>query len=77
MNGWIRWAGCALAATLLGSPVLAAEPPNILIFVAEDLSGRIGAFGDAVAVTPNLDALAAQPSAGPPTALEQGDLAAG
>ncbi|MFP6629642.1 MAG: sulfatase-like hydrolase/transferase [Myxococcota bacterium] len=60
MNGWIRWAGCALAATLLGSPVLAAGRPNILIFVAEDLSGRIGAFGDPVASTPQIDRLAGQ-----------------
>lgn len=32
--------------------------PNILLLVAEDLSPRIGAFGDPVAHTPNLDALA-------------------
>lgn len=34
------------------------RPPNILLLVAEDLSPRIGAWGDAVAQTPNLDALA-------------------
>ena len=33
-------------------------PPNILLLVAEDLSTRIGAYGDKVARTPNLDALA-------------------
>jgi arylsulfatase A-like enzyme len=33
--------------------------PNLLLLVAEDLSPRIGAFGDAVARTPNLDRLAA------------------
>lgn len=32
--------------------------PNILLLVAEDLSPRIGAYGDAVAATPHLDALA-------------------
>lgn len=32
--------------------------PNILLLVAEDMSSRIGAFGDPVAVTPNLDRLA-------------------
>jgi N-sulfoglucosamine sulfohydrolase len=32
--------------------------PNILLLVAEDMSSRVGAFGDAVAVTPNLDRLA-------------------
>ena len=35
-------------------------PPNILLLVAEDLSPRIGAFGDPLARTPNLDALAAE-----------------
>jgi arylsulfatase A-like enzyme len=40
--------------------VWAAQPPNILLIVAEDLSPRIGAFGDPVAQTPALDALAEQ-----------------
>jgi N-sulfoglucosamine sulfohydrolase len=35
-----------------------APRPNILLLVAEDMSTRVGAFGDRVAVTPNLDALA-------------------
>ena len=34
--------------------------PNILLLMAEDMSPRVGAFGDRVAVTPNLDALAAE-----------------
>lgn len=34
--------------------------PNILLLVAEDMSARVGAFGDAVAVTPHLDRLAAE-----------------
>ncbi|MGI9287584.1 MAG: sulfatase family protein [Pseudomonadales bacterium] len=34
--------------------------PNLLLLVAEDMSSRVGAFGDSVAVTPNLDALAEQ-----------------
>ena len=33
-------------------------PPNIVLFMVEDLSPRIGAFGDAVARTPNIDKLA-------------------
>jgi arylsulfatase A-like enzyme len=40
--------------------VLAQQPPNILLLMAEDLSPRIGAFGDPVAVTPNLDRLASE-----------------
>lgn len=41
--------------------VATAEPqfmPNILLLVAEDLSPRIGSFGDPVAHTPNIDELA-------------------
>ena len=34
--------------------------PNILLLMAEDMSGRVGAFGDEVAVTPSLDRLAAE-----------------
>ena len=37
----------------------AAERPNVLVFMTEDMSARVGAFGDPVARTPNLDALAA------------------
>lgn len=37
-----------------------AKQPNILLIVAEDLSPRIGAYGDKVANTPNIDALAGQ-----------------
>lgn len=43
------------------STIALAEPlarPNILILMAEDLSDRIGAFGDEVAHTPNIDQLA-------------------
>ena len=35
-----------------------AERPNILLLMAEDMSPRMSAFEDAVAVTPNLDRLA-------------------
>ncbi|MEH6569548.1 MAG: sulfatase [Halioglobus sp.] len=38
----------------------AQERPNILLLMAEDMSARVGAFGDTVAVTPTLDALAKQ-----------------
>ena len=39
---------------------LAAERPNILVLMAEDMSARVGAFGDPVATTPHIDRLAAQ-----------------
>ena len=37
-----------------------ASRPNILLLVAEDLSPRVGSFGDALARTPNIDQLAEQ-----------------
>lgn len=53
-SGW-------MALALLSSALCnAVERPNILLLVAEDLSPRIGAFGDSVAHTPNIDALAEQ-----------------
>ena len=59
----------ALVSLLGLLPALAAHPapieraqarPNILLLVAEDMSTRVGAFGDPVAQTPNLDRLAGQ-----------------
>lgn len=51
-----RWWVLAL---LLGSQqLMAVDKPNILLLMAEDMSARVGAFGDPVAVTPNIDQLA-------------------
>lgn len=49
-----------VAALALAPAPGGAEPPNLLLLVAEDLSPRIGAFGDPVARTPHLDRLAAE-----------------
>jgi uncharacterized sulfatase len=51
-----------LAAALLDGAAPARPPdrPNILWITCEDISPNLGCFGDAYAVTPNLDALAAQ-----------------
>lgn len=38
----------------------AAPPPNILFIVADDLNCAIGPYGDAAAITPHLDRLAAR-----------------
>lgn len=50
-----------LVAAMVWLPgvVVGQERPNILVLMAEDLSARVGAFGDPVARTPNLDRLAA------------------
>ena len=37
----------------------AEQRPNVLVLMAEDMSVRVGAFGDAHAMTPTIDALAA------------------
>ena len=43
-----------------GSALLAQQPYNIVWITAEDLSPRLGAYGDSVAQTPHLDRLARQ-----------------
>ncbi|MCP4301111.1 MAG: sulfatase [Gammaproteobacteria bacterium] len=52
----------ALIALFFSTAVAAGETPrpNILLLMAEDMSPRVGAFGDQVAVTPNLDKLASE-----------------
>jgi arylsulfatase A-like enzyme len=58
-----RHALAATAAIAAGTPALAAAPvqkPNILWLVSEDNYPFIGAYGDALARTPNIDALAAR-----------------
>ncbi|MFP6663042.1 MAG: sulfatase [Deltaproteobacteria bacterium] len=52
--------------------VLALARPNILILMAEDMSSRVHAFGDAVAQTPNLDRLAAEGTRFPNTFTSSG-----
>jgi arylsulfatase A-like enzyme len=49
--------GLLVAATLPGAAISASRP-NIVLIIAEDLGLRIGAYGDGVAQTPNVDRLA-------------------
>jgi arylsulfatase A-like enzyme len=53
-------AALAVTAAAGASGAASDEPPNLLLLVAEDLSPRIGAYGDALAETPNIDRLAAE-----------------
>ncbi len=54
----VQWLLLVLAGIIPAA--VAQAPPNILLLVAEDLSPRLGGYGDPVADTPSLDALAAQ-----------------
>ncbi|HJN12312.1 MAG TPA: sulfatase-like hydrolase/transferase [Pirellulaceae bacterium] len=49
---------CALAITSSASAI-AAERPNVLLILVDDLKPALGCYGDTVAKTPNLDGLAA------------------
>ena len=45
---------------LLGAASQEPAKPNILWITCEDISPNVGCYGDAYAVTPNIDRLAAQ-----------------
>ena len=51
-------AGMTSACATAGAPARSAERPNILWLVSEDNNPFIGAYGDAIARTPNIDAMA-------------------
>ena len=48
----------ASVGLLCASLVSAADRPNVLLIVADDLNCAIGPYGDTTAVTPNLNRLA-------------------
>ena len=54
---------CALAALVAGPyagrPSAHADQPNVLFIAVDDLSAALGCYGDILARTPNIDALAA------------------
>ena len=48
-----------ICSAFVASQSYSEQPrPNILLIMAEDMSSRVGVFGDEVAQTPNIDALA-------------------
>lgn len=50
----------AIAAMALGSNLIAADRPNIVLIGTEDISPNLACYGDPDAITPNLDRLASQ-----------------
>ena len=64
-GGWRPWRGVLAGALLLasgcviGGPPTPEPPPNIVIFLADDLGiGEVGAWGQREIATPNIDRLA-------------------
>ncbi|HZG32118.1 MAG TPA: sulfatase [Sphingopyxis sp.] len=54
-------AGCTTGSReSIASRPVAPGRPNIILITAEDMSPRLGVFGDPVAVTPNIDRLASE-----------------
>ena len=49
-----------LLLALTVSVAAAQKPPNVLPILVDDLKPAIGAYGDPIAITPNLDRLAAR-----------------
>lgn len=49
---------CTLCALPAGEPARAAQRPNVLFIATDDLRTNLGCYGDAAAVTPNMDRLA-------------------
>lgn len=46
--------------TLIGSSLVAKEKPNVLFIAVDDLKPVLGCYGDSIAITPNIDRLAAR-----------------
>lgn len=58
---FLKAAGAASVASRLGAAAMAdTNRPNVLFLISDDLDCRIRCFGDPIAITPNLDRLAAR-----------------
>jgi iduronate 2-sulfatase len=58
---WVTpWAWALLVVTLSATSANTADRPNVLMILVDDLKPNLGCYGDPVAQTPNIDALAAR-----------------
>ena len=56
----LRQLGGVLLVAFGALTTTAADKPNVLLILVDDLKPTIRSFGDEVAITPNLDRLAAK-----------------
>lgn len=59
MKSWLVSVGMAIAFSLASVPAL-AKPLNIVWITVEDMSARLGCYGDSTVATPNIDRIAAE-----------------
>ena len=55
-----RLMAVSVVTLLVSVPASAAEKPNVLLILVDDLKPALGCYGDPLAITPNIDSLAAR-----------------
>ncbi len=58
LRGWLRTGLAIVTSVLVASAASAQDRPNVVFIAVDDLRTAIGAYGDDIAVTPNMDKFA-------------------